>query len=155
NGNLDMFIAKYSAAGSYLWAKSFGTLGSDSLYGLAVDRNNGNVVFTGKLPGLYDISFGGVTLFSPNMFLVNVFGAYGSHIWSKSFASGSSAQGNCVTVSPSGEIGLAGQFADAIDLSTNEVWGPLPTTLNPTYDLSSRPTVDIFVAKFASNGAYL
>src|SRR5207247_5066877 len=36
-GGLDMFIAKYDANGMPVWVKSFGTIDTDSVTGLAVD----------------------------------------------------------------------------------------------------------------------
>jgi hypothetical protein len=55
-GNRDIFIAKYDAAGSCIWARSIGGPGEDFGYGIDIDGagncyftgNYGNVVFTGK-----------------------------------------------------------------------------------------------------------
>ena len=39
-GGSDAFIAKYNSAGNQLWAKQFGTSGSDSSSGVSVDSTN-------------------------------------------------------------------------------------------------------------------
>jgi len=45
-GNLDGFLAKYDAGGSFLWAKSMGDVSADGGYGVSVD-GAGNVVAAG------------------------------------------------------------------------------------------------------------
>ena len=44
----DIFVAKYSPAGTYLWSQAFGSSGTNLGYAIAVDPSS-NVVVTGQL----------------------------------------------------------------------------------------------------------
>jgi len=48
SGFTDIFIVKYNAAGTCLWAKRAGGMGNDWGYGIAID-NNGNLALTGEI----------------------------------------------------------------------------------------------------------
>src|SRR5439155_6570795 len=50
NGGTDIFVAKYSSSGGYLWAKSYGGTGIDMAKAIAVD-GSGNAVVTGYYQG--------------------------------------------------------------------------------------------------------
>src|SRR6266404_1524618 len=58
-GALDGFVAKYTAQGGFLWAKSFGNQSDDRAYAVAVDSQN-NVIVTGSFE--YTVDFGGTLL---------------------------------------------------------------------------------------------
>src|SRR5262249_8680037 len=60
-GSSDIFLAKYSATGVYVWSKSAGGAADDYVTAIAVDTSN-NIVVTGYFPGT--INFGGGTLTS-------------------------------------------------------------------------------------------
>jgi hypothetical protein len=55
----DIFVAKYSSSGAYLWSKTFGSSGIDSGYGIDID-SGGNVVVAGTFAARVD--FGGGSL---------------------------------------------------------------------------------------------
>ena len=61
--SVDIFLAKFSAAGAYVWAKRFGALYSDAGTAVAAD-GSGNVLAAGYFSESVD--FGGGTITSAN-----------------------------------------------------------------------------------------
>src|SRR4030042_2516727 len=58
-GSIDIFMAKYTATGTHVWSKRFGSTDDDVGYGITVDRT-GNVVITGFFTGSVDFWGGGL-----------------------------------------------------------------------------------------------
>src|SRR5213078_4696764 len=56
-GSLDTFVAKFSSAGAYLWAKRFGAANPDEGLGIATDPF-GNVLVVGSVQGNADFGTG-------------------------------------------------------------------------------------------------
>jgi cysteine-rich repeat protein len=131
NGS-EMFIAKYSASGTYLFGLHFdGTGGSVSSYGITTD-SIGNILATGGFSG--SVNFGGgphLSIGSQDIFVAK-FSPVGSHIWSQSFGSTISGGGKSVAVGSSG-IYVTGNFSGTTDFG-----GPI---------LSSAGGMDIFLMK--------
>jgi hypothetical protein len=140
-GGRDIFVAKFSATGTYLWAKRFGGTSDDWVRGIAVD-GAGNVVLTGQF--LNTISFGGPTLTSAgfeDIFLAKLSGSDGSHVWSKRFGSSSTTDaGYGVAVDGTGNVAITGFFGQGVDFGGGTIWAQ---------------GYDIFVAKYSSAGAYI
>ena len=105
----DIFVAKYSATGGFLWAKRFGSSGDDEGFGVAVD-GNGDVLVTGAFTA--SMSFGGPTLSTIGggygMFVAKFSGATGAYVWSKNLLSGSSSFGLGVAVDSAGNALVTG-----------------------------------------------
>jgi hypothetical protein len=114
-GDRDVFVAKYSGAGTHLWSKRFGNTGPDAGYGIAVDAG-GNVFVTGYFNSSAD--FGGGMLYSQYMnwdvFVVKLSPA-GNHVWSKNFWSTSGDVGNAIAVDGNGDVVVSGFFLGAVD----------------------------------------
>jgi hypothetical protein len=120
-GGTDIFLAKYSAAGTHLWSQRFG---SSSTYGdvdngLAVD-STGNVVLTGAILG--SVTFGGPTLVMTNNYDIFVakFSGDGTHLWSKRPAGSSTGgpghdHGIAVTTDVNDNVVVTGDFVQAVD----------------------------------------
>ncbi len=142
-GSYDIFVAKYSAAGAYVWAKRFGDTGYDYAYGVAVD-GNGNVVMTGSYQGTIDfgggplVSLGGYT--GADIFLAKYTGT-GAYVWAEHFGSGNSELAYGVATDSSNNIALTGAVLGGMNFGTGWLWG------NGSYN--------IFVAKFSPAGAGL
>ena len=153
-GNIDGVLAKYDAAGGYLWAKRMG--GSSGSYaaakGVATD-GNGNVYITGvfgKSSGL-----GGVTVdFNPggsggmltntgypDVFLAK-YAPDGTFLWAKNMGGTGTDQGAGVATDGDNNVYITGYF----NSPTASFPGTL-TAINGTYD--------VFVAKYDSSGNYL
>lgn len=104
--NSVMFVAKYAANGSNVWAKQFGV----SAEGRTLALTGSNVVVVGRYQ--MSINFGGQTLTNapgssplgvpPNSsFVANLSAANGGHNWSRSFGVG---LGTGVSVGPNGNL---------------------------------------------------
>jgi len=121
NGGIgDIFVAKYSNSGSYIWAKNLGGTGRDEGHGIAVDAA-GNVYVTGHFIGKADFNPGTapadtVYLVSNNnsadIFLAKL-NSSGNYVWAHSiFCKGSSDEGNGVAADAAGDVYLTGIFTD-------------------------------------------
>ncbi len=141
SGANDIFVAKYSSTGGYIWSKTVGGTGYDSGMGIAADAS-GNVIVTGGMdPGA--VNFGGGALASAgqqDMFLVK-YSAAGAHVWSRRFGGTLSDSGIAVATDPSGNVIVTGTFEGSANFGGG--------------NLSSAGTKDIFVAKYSSAGAHL
>lgn len=83
-GDLDMFLLKYSSSGTLRWAKSAGDYGSDQINGLTIDPNDCPIIagwFT------WSVNWGGSTHYSDNGgrdIYIAKFDTSGNYLWSKS-----------------------------------------------------------------------
>ena len=137
---VDVFAAKFTAGGSYLWSKDFGDPDYQYARGVAVDAS-GNVIITGPFAG--SVNFGGDVLTSAGQYDVYVakFDPDGMHLWSKRFGDLNSQVANAVAVDAAGNVVVAGDFAGAMDFGGGA--------------LTSAGNTDIFIAKLDPNGAHL
>ncbi len=110
-----MFVVKYSLAGSYLWATSFGD--PASVIGLSISTNTTNdLAVTGQFCGT--ISFGGAPMssvrscseFDWDIFVVRLSGSTGKHINSNRAGGTGLDVGYGVTQAPDGRTFVAGAF---------------------------------------------
>jgi len=133
-GGGDVFVAKFDAAGGYVWAKHFG----GTPKGVAVD-NADEVVVTGVFSGSVD--FGGGALTSAgglDVFAVKL-DSGGGHLWSKRFGDAGSQSSAGVAVDATGNVVLTGSFSGSIDLGGGA--------------LASAGGMDGFLAKLDPSGA--
>jgi len=141
-GGQDIFVAKYTATGAYLWSKQMGSVADDYANALSVDRN-GNIVVTGSFN--YSVNFGGGALNSSNPGFSDIFvveySATGAHQWSKRFGDTGNDAGYGVTLDATGNTIVTGSFVGSVDFGG----GILTSNLNSN---------DIFVAKYSATGAY-
>jgi len=142
-GSPDLFVAKYSGGGAFLWAKHFGDRtpypSSVSVASLALD-SFGNVVVAGNFQG--SMSFGGGLLTSAgndDMFLAKYAGADGAPQWSKRFGGAGFDAAAGVAIDGNGDITLAGRAGSTLDFGS----GPLPVVSG---------SMNAFVANFGADG---
>ncbi len=113
----DVFVAKYTLAGAYLWAKSFGATSATSTgseFARSVDINDiGDVVLVGQFCGT--ISFGGAEISSASecsmasdSFAVRFTGSSGGHV--SSMRAGSRTEMTRMALTVDGGLFLVGQF---------------------------------------------
>jgi len=116
-GGDDIFLAKLSGSnGAHTWSKRFGSTSGDISLGVDVD-GNGNVVMTGYFTGSVDFG-GGVLSGSGLDVFVAKYSSAGAHIWSKRFGGFDTQIGNSVASASTGEVSVAGYFANTIDFGT-------------------------------------
>lgn len=140
----DIFVAKYSPAGGYVWAKTLGGYGSDVANAVATD-GSGNVSVVGAFDvSITGVNFGGGALFSAgstDVFVVK-YSSTGTHLWSKRFGGSGLDGATAVAVDPSGNVVVVGYFNGTVDFGGGS--------------LVSAGGNDIFVAKYSgTNGAHL
>jgi len=134
-GSSDIFIAKYTATGAYVWAKRIGGIGSEYGYGIAVD-NSGDVIIIGRFSGTLDLGGGAVTCAGGyDSFIAKYSGANGGYQWSRVFGSTGYDYANGVAVDGSGNVLVTGQFQGTVNFGGSA--------------LMSAGSYDIFTAKYS------
>lgn len=147
-GNEDLFVVKFSPAGTVLWAKRAGGSMYDVGAGIATDAS-GNSFVTGHFQS-NTIAFGAITLTNTtttgfvDLFLVK-YDPLGVVVWAKKAGGTSYDYGQGVSVDPSGNIIVSGSFR-----SPTIVFGTTTLTCN-----TSSGTNDFFVAKYDLAGNVL
>lgn len=141
-GGQDIFVAKYSSTGAYVWSKTMGSVADDYANALCVDRS-GNIIVTGSFN--YSVDFGGVMLTSASpgfsdVFLVK-YSAAGVRQWSRQFGDTGNDVAYGVTADVSGNVVVTGSFVGSVDFGG----GRLTSNLNSN---------DIFVARYSATGAH-
>jgi hypothetical protein len=140
---IDLFIAKYSSAGSWVWSKTIGGSLNDQGMGIAAD-GAGNVLVTGYIGvSTAGVDFGGGPIYSAgsdDVFLVK-YSAAGAHIWSKRFGGSGSDTGMAVAADAAGNVYVVGAFTGSVAFGGGT--------------LTSAGVRDIFVAKYSATGAHV
>jgi hypothetical protein len=113
-GEIDVFVAKYDAAGNHLWSKGFGGISYDEGHGIAVD-GAGNVVVTGYFEGAVDFGSGPLVSAGDHDVFVVKYDAAGNVLWSRRFGSSGKASGSAVAIDGEGNVIVTGSFTDDID----------------------------------------
>jgi uncharacterized protein (AIM24 family) len=146
-GSPDMFLAKYSPVGSYLWAKRFGIPGTSSSClvsgsSVAVD-NNGDAVVVGEFKA--SVSVGGAILTNATpsyqeMFVAKYSGSDGTNRWSKRFGGAYNEYASSVSLDPNGNINITGKMGSSMDFGG----GMLPYV----------PGVNVYLASLTASGSH-
>jgi uncharacterized protein (AIM24 family) len=133
-----MFVAKLDDTGAHLWSHSYGSALStfQVIVNIAVD-SSGNVLLAGVFDDSVDFGGGPLTTSSRAMFVAKL-DSSGNHVWSQSF---DCFCGGRVAVDSSGNVLLAGSFDGTLDLGGGT--------------MTDTSQGDLFVAKFAANGAHV
>jgi hypothetical protein len=145
-GSGDVFVAKYAPdCTSLLWVKGFGSSTDDVGYGLAVD-GYGDVIVTGYFSG--SANFGGGTVLSngpfADIFIAKYSGSNGAYQWAHTLYGPSIDIGRSAAVDRDGNVVVTGSFQSTV--SDGETFQPMMT---------SAGSVDFFLLKYSSAGAYL
>jgi hypothetical protein len=138
SGGGDMFIARYSAAGTHLWSKRFGTTGTETATSIDLDAS-GNIFVGGYFVGVGN--FGGNNLTSAGQqdgFLAK-YSPEGAHQWSQQFGSTAPDVVNSIAADSQGNVIMTGYYQGTVPLFSPWVSGG----------------VDVFLAKFSPAGATL
>jgi hypothetical protein len=133
-GMMDIFVAKWNAAGELHWAGLYGDPDDQWLSSLSLDPA-GNVILAGTFRGEIDFPGAPLHTVAPNSyeFFVAKLDAMGQGAFSDAFPTGGS-----VAVDASGNIVLAGGFEGTLSFGTHEI--------------TSAGSHDIFLAKLRSTG---
>jgi hypothetical protein len=147
-GTVDGFIAKYNPQGGLIWAKSINGNAVADPWSVAVDQNE-NVYITGYFSDTYDFdpSAGTANLTATGTSVDIFFAKYdnnGDYQWAHAIGDNLSDGGNCIAISPLGDIFLAGMFHGTMDFDPSAGTGILSTGAE-----------DMFLAKYDTAGNYL
>lgn len=142
-GMSDAAVVAYDNSGTPTWAKRFGGSGTDRA--TAVACTNSEVVVAGFFFGT--ASFGDIQLTaadSGDVFVAKL-NAFGDVLWAKSAGGiyGDAAYG--VSISPSGEVYVTGEFKGQCQFGSFSV-----NSMN--WENTSTPSPDVFIAKLSANG---
>ncbi len=129
-GGNDVFLAKYDASGTPLWARQIGTSEKDDGVGVAVD-GVGSAYITGYTSG----SLGGTSAGHADAFLAK-YDASGTLLWTRQLGTSDTDRGHAVAVDGTGNVYITGL-----------TWGRL---VWPTFGI-----VDVFLAKYDTSGTLL
>ncbi|MBA2610375.1 MAG: T9SS type A sorting domain-containing protein [Bacteroidetes bacterium] len=145
-GYYDIFIARYDAAGNYIWAKSISGPGIDQSYALCLDGNQ-NVYVTGYCTGTLDFDPSAATVnISTNAGTQDIFIAEydqsGNYLFANTIGGAFNIEaGTAIAADPNNNVIFTGGFRGTADFDL----GPSVNNL-----VSLADGVDIFIAKYAS-----
>jgi hypothetical protein len=136
-GSQDLFIAKFSTGGVFLWSFRVGGPMADYITGLDLDQDQ-NIIIAGYFYN--EISFGDTTILASNSSDIYVakFNPEGNLLWVTSAGGSSSDQVRSASCDPDGNILVTGSFYYDITLGDTTL-----STLNP---------VGVFIAKYFPDG---
>jgi hypothetical protein len=141
-GDLDIFLAKFTAGGDFVWVKHFGVASSSVSYPRAVFDGSGKFYVVAESNGVtLDVGCGPMT--AGEMFVAE-FTANGSCVWSKAFGSAGGSNhtlSEWISLDPVGNVFVAGGFYGTTNLGT----GPMSALLG----------MDLFVQKLDASGTVL
>lgn len=119
----DIFIAKYSASGGFLWATRFGGSGFEKGIAIALEGGTNDVLITGAFgssPATFDrmgpIPTGPALSYSgglSDIFVARLNPANGSVVWANGYGSGGLAEGTSIATNMSGEVFIGGKYSGA------------------------------------------
>lgn len=148
-GNQDIFVTKFDASGSFIWAKRIGGTNSEIPEGMTVDAS-GNVIIVGNLYNTVDFDPDPNTTFNLTPSGTDVFicklDASGNFVWAKQLGSSNTDVSYAVTSDAAGNIYTLGGFNGTADFDPNA------GTSNLTANGSGR---DIFISKLDASGNFV
>ncbi|MBP7810044.1 MAG: T9SS type A sorting domain-containing protein [Bacteroidia bacterium] len=121
----DIFVLKLSAAGNFIWAKSFGGFTGDYGHGIKTDAS-GNIYIAGGYQGAY----------------ISKLDASGNIVWAHTI---SNTLARSLDLDASGNVLVTGEFTGTIDFDPGA----------GTYTLTSGGMEDAFVLKLNSSGNFV
>lgn len=147
-GSSDIFIQKMDALGNFLWARSFGGSGYDSVHSIAVDLDE-NVYTTGFFQGTVDFdSGGGSTILSSEGdadIFIQKMDISGNFLWAKTMGGADADRGWSISIDNSGNVYTTGDFEGTVDFDAGE----------GTSNLTAVGAEDVFIQKMDASGNFL
>jgi hypothetical protein len=113
-GSNDAFLAKYDSAGNTEWIRQFGSSGSDTIYGVAIDSNN-NVYITGLTAGSLDNE----TNAGGNDAFLAKYDSDGTKVWTKLLGTSANDHSNGVAIYSNNTVYITGRTGGDLDGETN------------------------------------
>jgi len=139
-GTKDVFLAKLNRDGGHIWSKKFGDGTNQIGQSVAVDAH-GNVALCGSFEGTLNFGSGELTSGGKTDIFVATFDATGKRRWDKRFGDTSAQECNSVAMDADGNVAITGSFTGWVNFGKGQ--------------LQSAGGLDVFLAKFGSDGAVL
>jgi hypothetical protein len=137
-GGTDVYLASYTPAGAYRWARAFGSSSADGVGGVGVD-SAGNVYMAGTLKGGADYGGGALNWSgSSDLFVVSYTGA-GAPRWGKAYGDGGYQATTGASVDATGNVYLSGTYDGKIMFGTGT-------------SLTAQQGFDVFAASLTNLG---
>lgn len=138
-GSNDVFIAKYSADGTFQWAKRFGSTYEDWVGSVAIDKSN-DILIAGYFTG--NTNFGGLGINNQggqDVFVAK-YGPDGVHLWSTGFGDTGNEEAIAVAVDASDNVIVSGTFDNSVNFGGTK--------------LTTNGSTDTFLLKLTPAGAH-
>lgn len=123
-GAYDVFLAKYSSAGDFIWARKTGGTTYDNVSCLEVDFD-GNALLTGYFSGTADYDPGAafrmLTAEADNDVFAMHLDASGNLIWAKNFGGNGRDRGHAITGDGKGNFYFGGLFENAVNFNSQSL----------------------------------
>lgn len=149
NGDLDIYMAKYSSAGEYIWAHTFGSDTIDIGSSISIDPDK-NVYIAGQFSDSVDFDPGsGVAMLHVESIKIEedlFFAKYdsdGNYLWAHNLGTNVHTYPRIIP-DGSSHVYLTGKFKDSLDFAPGK----------KTSILSSAGKRDIFIASYSSDGYF-
>ncbi len=147
NGDKDIYIQKLDSNGNFLWAKSFGGIGIESIADAAID-SLGNLIVVGNFSNTVDFNPGiGVAARTSNGqidFYVLKLDNMGNYLWAHSFGSANVDVVRKLCLSNTNDIIVGGYFHNTVDFD------PGTSIYNQT-----AISYDIYLLKLDASGNFI
>ncbi|MFM9985475.1 MAG: T9SS type A sorting domain-containing protein, partial [Flavobacteriales bacterium] len=145
----DVFVAKWTSNGEFVWVKQLGGMGSQSSFSMALDTQD-NILITGNFTDVMDCDpDAGEFLLTPigtnfTAFIVKL-SSNAEFLWAKQIGDGSQDIGMIVKTDDYLNIYYAGHFDGTVDFDGGLNGG----------ELTAYGSRDVFICKLAFDGSFL
>lgn len=117
-GSGDVFVAKYSTTGAYIWSKQLGGTSDEYGYSIATDLV-GNIYTTGSFNGVADfnpapLAANNLTSLGSKDVFISKLDVNGAYVWAKSVGGTMDEAGNDIEVGSNGVV-ITGYFQGTVD----------------------------------------
>jgi hypothetical protein len=145
-GGDDIFIAKYSANGTFIWGKTIGGSDQERTSGMDVAAD-GSIVLTGYFSGTVDFNPGSsannLTATGNRDIFVLKLTASGDYAWAHKFGSALPDEGTATCFDLNGNVFVTGYFQETVDFNPGSGTNNFTAT-----------SYDIFILKLDASGNY-
>lgn len=153
----DAFIAKYTSAGAFVWAKTVGSEKEDMAYSIAVDKS-GSILLAGYFSDVlvFDSSIAGARIanksYAGDIFVAK-FSNTGSYLWGKGYGGNMGYnKAFTITTDDSSNVYFGGHFSDTVNFNPG---GTLASRhISHLYPFDPIRGVDMFMVKLRADGSY-